>query len=470
MTMNIYNTLTRTIEPFKPIEAGKVSMYTCGPTVYNFAHIGNLRTYISEDIMVKSLEMLGYEVNRVMNVTDVGHLESDADDGEDKMLKGAERENKTVWEVAQFYTDAFFEDCEKLNIKMPNTVAKATDFINHYIEMIQKLEHKGFTYFENGNVYFDISKFPNYTQLSRMNLETLQIGRRESVTEDLSKRNPQDFVLWFTKSKFENQAMKWESPWGTGYPGWHLECSAIALHYLGDNIDIHCGGVDHVPVHHTNEIAQTESYTGKKWVNYWSHMEHLIDQTGKMSKSKGEFLTIALLESKGYNPLVYRFYTLNSHYRRQLVFSYESLDMAKIAYEKLKRKTLTISENADIKSPLTTAMNVYRETFKACLADDYNISNAITVLHDCIKSIDLNDREKTKLIEEMDQVLSLDLLKLEALSIEADEKAIIEALIEERSLAKMNKDYAKADQVRQQIDALGYVIEDTKDGTRFKRK
>lgn len=468
--MNIYNTLTRRIEPFIPLTDGKVSMYTCGPTVYNFAHIGNLRTYISEDVMVKSLEFLGFEVNRVMNVTDVGHLESDADDGEDKMLKGAQRENKTVWEVAQFYTDAFFADCERLSIKMPTTVAKATDFIPQYIEMIQSLEQKGFTYFENGNVYFDISKFPNYTQLSRMDLDALQVARREDVTEDLNKRNPQDFVLWFTQSKFDNQAMKWESPWGTGYPGWHLECSVISLHYLGTTLDIHCGGVDHVPVHHTNEIAQTESYTGKKWVNYWSHMEHLIDQTGKMSKSKGEFLTLALLESHGYHPLVYRFYTLNSHYRRQLVFSYESLDMAKIAFDKLRRKTLAISKNSDPNSPLTEAVTPYLENFKVCLADDYNISNAITVLHDCVKSTTLNDREKAYVIEQMDTVLGLDLLKPEETHIQADEKEVVEALIQERALAKMNKDYAKADQVRQHIEAMGYVIEDTKEGTQYKRK
>ena len=293
--MKLYNSMTRSIEDFVPYEDKTVRLYTCGPTVYNYAHIGNLRTYIHEDILEKTLGMLGYDVKRVMNITDVGHLESDADDGEDKMLKGAIRENKTVWQVAQFYTDAFFEDCRKLNIKKPEIIAKATDYIDQYIDFIKTLEAKGFTYFENGNVYFDISKFPRYTALSKMNLDDLRIAHRDDVEEDLHKRNPQDFVLWFTKSKFDNQAMKWESPWGVGYPGWHIECSVISLTNLGEKLDIHCGGIDHIPVHHTNEIAQTESYTGKEWTKYWWHAEFLIENSGKMSKSSGEFLTVSLL-------------------------------------------------------------------------------------------------------------------------------------------------------------------------------
>lgn len=468
--MKIYNTLTRDIQEFKPINEGKVSMYTCGPTVYNFAHIGNLRTYISEDLMVRSLEFLGFNVNRVMNITDVGHLESDADDGEDKMLKGAQRENKTVWQIAEFYTKRFFQDCEKLNIKKPTTIAKATDFVNEYIEMIKDLENKGFTYFANGNVYFDISKFPNYTKLSRMNLDELQTASRESVEEDTFKKNPQDFVLWFTKSKFENQAMKWDSPWGVGYPGWHLECSVIALKFLGKKIDIHCGGIDHIPVHHTNEIAQTESYTGEKWVNYWSHMEHLIDQRGKMSKSKGEFLTLELLESKGYNPVAYRYFVLNSHYRKQLIFSYESLDMANIAYEKLRRKTLLISKNSTKVDSINNEMQLYINNFKEALKDDYNSPNAITVLHDIIKADDINDSQKTFLIEKIDQVLALDLLKENEENISKEDKVIIENLIEERKIAKKNKEYQKADELRKEIEDMGYLIEDTREGTVYRKK
>lgn len=470
--MKLYNTMSHQIEPFVPLEAGKVKMYTCGPTVYHYAHIGNLKTYILEDVLQKSLEFEGYEVNRVMNVTDVGHLESDSDDGEDKMLKGAIRENKTVWEIADYYTDAFFEDCRKLNIKMPTTIAKATDFVDDYIHMIKVLEEKGFTYFTNGNVYFDISKFPNYTQLSRMNLDQLQIGARDDVTHDENKRNPQDFVLWFTKSKFDNQAMKWESPWGIGYPGWHMECSAIALKFLGESMDIHCGGVDHIPVHHTNEIAQTESYTGHKWVNYWWHGEFLLDNTGKMSKSKGEFLTVSLLEKKGFDPMVYRFYVLNSHYRKQLVFSFESMEMAKIAYDKMRSKTAAIVEQAQT-SPkvLTTAVDGYIQRFKSHLEDDINISNAITIVHDVIKAEDLNLVEKAHLIAMFDGVLGLDLEKpLAVVGFSVDETAYIEEMIEKRKAAKKEKNFAQADDIRAELEEKGILIEDTREGVKYKRK
>lgn len=468
--MKLYNTLTRKIEEFIPIEEGKVGIYTCGPTVYNYAHIGNLKTYILEDILQKTLEYVGYKVNRVMNITDVGHLESDADDGEDKMLKGAIRENKTVWEIAKYYTDAFFEDCKKLNIKTPNIIAKATDYIPEYIKMIKGLEEKGYTYFTNGNVYFDISKFPDYTALSKMNLEELQIGAREDVLHDENKKNPQDFVLWFTKSKFENQAMKWDSPWGVGYPGWHMECSAIALKHLGPSLDIHCGGVDHIPVHHTNEIAQTESYTGKPWVNYWWHGEFLLDQTGKMSKSSGEFLTVSLLEKKGYDPLVYRFFVLNSHYRKQLIFTYESLDMAKTAYEKLKARVLSIKKEADPLSEIGDAVDVYKKRFKEQIEDDLNISNAITVLHDVIKAQDLNNNEKVFLIEDFEKVLSLDLLKEAELDFSEEEIKKIEEMIARRTKAKKEKNYEEADNIRAELEYEGIVLEDTREGVKYRRK
>ncbi len=461
--MKLYNSLSRSIETFEPINPECVTLYTCGPTVYNFAHIGNLRTYIHEDILEKSLTALGFPVKRVMNITDVGHLESDADDGEDKMLKGALRENKTVWQIAEQYTEAFFEDCKRLNIQKPGIVAKATDQIEDYIAFIQTLETKGFTYFVNGNVYFDISKFPEYTKLSKMNLDDLKIAHREGVEQDTFKKNPQDFVLWFTKSKFDNQAMKWDSPWGIGYPGWHIECSVIALKFLGEQIDIHCGGVDHILVHHTNEIAQTESYTGKSWVNYWWHAEFLQDNTGKMSKSKGEFLTVSLLASKGYNPLAYRYYVLNSHYRKQLAFSYDNLDMAVTAYDKLKKRCLAYKQS-DL-SPLTEVASGYQNKFLGALADDLNTANAITVLYDVLKSTDATASDKLQLILSFDRVLSLDLLKDAAVVIDADLTEQVEKLIAQRTEAKSGKDFAKADALREAIKSLGVTIKDTPQGT-----
>ncbi len=480
--MNIYNSLTRKIEEFVSIEKDKVKMYTCGPTVYDYAHIGNLRTYIQEDILQKTLEYLGYDVKRVMNITDVGHLESDADDGDDKMLKGALRENKTVWEVAQFYTDAFFEDCKKLNIKNPAIIAKATAYIDDYIKFIKGLEDKGFTYFENGNVYFDISKKEDYTKLSGMKLEDLQVALRDDVTEDVHKRNPQDFVLWFTKSKFENQAMKWDSPWGVGYPGWHIECSVISLKNLGNQMDIHCGGVDHIPVHHTNEIAQTESYTGEKWVNYWWHSEFLIENNGdKMSKSKGEFLTLSVLEKNGFNPLVYRYYVLNSHYRKQLGFSFDSLKQAESAYNKLKNRVKTIkngiSENENSLNKLSENINKYKNSFTNCISDDLNTANAITVLYDVLKADDLNEKEKIYLVEDFEKVLSLGLLADENAnslgnnssdannsSFSDEEIKAIEEMIQKRTDAKKNKDFKLADEIRDELLNRGIQIKDTREG------
>ena len=470
--MKLYNTMSRTIEEFKPIDNNLVKMYTCGPTVYNYAHIGNLRTYIHEDVLEKTLRYIGYPVKRVMNITDVGHLESDADDGEDKMLKGARRENKTVWEIAQHYTDAFFGDCEKLNIKRADVVGKATDYIDDYIDFIKVLEKKGYTYIANGNVYFDITKRDDYTKLSGMDLEQLRTASREDVTEDVHKRCPQDFVLWFTKSKFDNQAMKWDSPWGVGYPGWHIECSVISLKNLGEQMDIHCGGVDHIPVHHTNEIAQTESYTGKKWVNYWWHGEFLIDNDGKMSKSSGEFLTISLLEKKGFNPLSYRYFTLNSHYRKQLAFSFDSLKSTENAYMKLKSKVKSIFQNKNEHDKISDNVNKYKEEFRECLEDDLNTANAITVLYNLIKSDDLNNSEKLFLVEDFDKVLSLDLMKFEqekSEEVDDDEARMIEEMIQKRQVAKKNKDFQLADSIRTELLEKGIVLEDTRQGVNWKK-
>ncbi|MBM7562089.1 cysteine--tRNA ligase [Fusibacter tunisiensis] len=467
--MKLYNSMSRSLEDFEPIVPGKVSMYTCGPTVYNYAHIGNLRTYIHEDILVKTLAYIGYEVNRVMNITDVGHLESDADEGEDKMLKGALRENKTVWEVAAYYTEAFFEDCKQLMIQKPSVVAKATDYIQDYIKFIKGLEAKGYTYFANGNVYFDISKFEGYTKLSKLDLDTLKVAHRDDVEIDVHKKNPQDFVLWFTKSKFENQAMKWESPWGVGYPGWHIECSVISLTNLGDQMDIHCGGVDHIPVHHTNEIAQTEAFTGKDWTKYWWHSEFLVDNSGKMSKSSGEFLTLSLLAKKGFEPLSYRYYVLNSHYRKQLAFSFDSLEMAQSAYRKLKRRTAQYANLEEGIESLSSSAQSLRNNFKKALEDDLNTANAITVLYDVLKS-DISEPEKAYLIHEMDGVLSLDLLTVEdsEADVNAEQTAWIEAQIKKRNEAKQSKDWATADAIRDELKSKGIVLIDTPDGVTWK--
>ena len=345
--MKLYNSLTREKDEFT-VKDNTVRMYTCGPTVYHFAHIGNLRSYIMEDILEKYLRYLGYDVKRVMNITDVGHLTGDSDDGEDKMLNGAKREHKTVHEIAKFYTDAFFDDCVKLNIRKPDTVVPATSCIPDFIHMIEVLLEKGYAYQSGGNVYFDTSKVEEYYVFNKHDAEDLEVGVREGVGADENKRNKTDFALWFTKSKFDSQELKWDSPWGVGYPGWHIECSAISLKYLGEYLDIHCGGIDNAFPHHTNEIAQSEAYLGHPWCRFWFHVLHLNTSNGKMSKSKGEFLTVSLLEEKGYKPVWYRFFCLQSHYRKALVFSYEALDNAALAYKKLVMKISALSAEGDI--------------------------------------------------------------------------------------------------------------------------
>lgn len=466
--MKIYNTLTKQIDEFKPHDGNNVKMYTCGPTVYHFAHIGNLRTYIFEDIFEKGLNYLGYNVKRVMNITDVGHLTSDSDTGEDKMLKGARREHKTVYEIADFYTKAFFEDTKKLNIKKPETVEKASDHIDFYIKMIEKLIEKDYAYLSNGNVYFDISKANDYYKLSGKSSNDLIVGAREDVDLDIHKKNPADFVLWFTTSKFENQAMVWDSPWGVGYPGWHIECSGISIQFLGEYLDIHCGGVDNIFPHHTNEIAQSEAYLGHKWCPYWVHGEHLNDQSGKMSKSNGEFLTLSLLEEKGYNPLVYRLFCLQSHYRNQLVFSYDALDTTKNTYQKLKNKikTLKDSENQIDES----AFNKYQEKFKEAISNDLNTSLMLTTLYDVLKA-DINDDTKLKLISSFDTVLSLDLLKTDDANStnDLDKELVkhIEEKIEERKQAKQNKNFELADKIRDELLNEGIIIKDTREGVTY---
>ena len=467
-----YNTLSRTVENFVPNEDGKVAMYTCGPTVYHFAHIGNLRSYIMEDVLEKSLRYGGYDVKRVMNITDVGHLASDADTGEDKMLKGAKRENKTVMEIAQFYTDAFFSDCAKLNIKRPDVVEPATNCIDDFIQMVEALLEKGKAYVAGGNVYFDTSTLEDYYVFSSaVEKEQLQVGVRDDVEEDLNKRNKNDFVLWFTKSKFEDQALKWDSPWGVGYPGWHIECSCIAKRHLGEYMDIHCGGVDNIFPHHTNEIAQSESYFGHKWCNYWFHINHLNDKSGKMSKSKGDFLTVSLLEQKGYNPLVYRMFCLQSHYRKPLEFSYEVLDNMVTVYNKLAKRVAELKDEGVVDQ---VVFDQYKEKFLEALCNDMNTSMAITVLYDLLKA-DTNDKTKLELIRDFDYVLSLELYEngkaLEEANagtgVDAELEAFILAKIEERAAAKKAKDFATADAIRDELLAKGVAIKDTREGVKW---
>ncbi|MBO5175812.1 MAG: cysteine--tRNA ligase [Lachnospiraceae bacterium] len=459
----LFNTLTRKVENLIPNVDGKINMYTCGPTVYHFAHIGNLRCYIMEDILEKTLRYVGYDVKRVMNITDVGHLSSDADTGEDKMLKGAKRENKTVMEIAKFYTDAFFSDCEKLNIKRPDVVEPATNCIDNFIEMVEKLLVKGYAYVAGGNVYFDTSKLQEYYVFSSQAEQELMTAVRDDVSEDENKKNKSDFVLWFTKSKFDNQELKWESPWGVGYPGWHIECSCISMKHLGEYMDIHCGGIDNIFPHHTNEIAQSEAYLGHKWCNYWFHVHHLTEKGNqKMSKSNGEFLTVSLLEQKGYKPIVYRFFCLQSHYRKPLEFSYEVLDNVGVAYEKLHKKVLELKDDGAVDE---AKFAEFRAKFEEVLTNDMNTSMAITIIYDVLRD-EMNDATKKALIASFDEVLSLDLtVAEEATAVDAELEAFVLAKIEERKAAKKEKDFAKADAIRAELLEKGVQIKDTREGT-----
>jgi len=482
--MYLYNSATRKREEFVPFDPELVKMYTCGPTVYHFAHIGNLRSYIMEDVLEKSLRYAGYNVKRVMNITDVGHLASDADTGEDKMLKGAKRENKTVMEIAQFYTDAFFEDCRKLNIKRPDVVEPATNCIDEYIKIIERLLEKGFAYEAGGNIYFDASKLDRYYIFNDHDEEDLAVGVREGVEEDTNKRNKNDFVLWFTKSKFEDQALKWDSPWGVGYPGWHIECSGISMKHLGENIDIHCGGIDNAFPHHTNEIAQSESYLGHKWCNYWMHVHHLNTNSGKMSKSKGEFLTVSLLESKGYDPLAYRLFCLQSHYRKNLVFSYENLDNAVVTYGKMVQKIAALKPN-EAEEIDQAAFDVLKKKFLDALGNDLNTSLAITAVYDVLK-YKTNDQTKLAVLDDFDYVLGLDLIakadkkrkELAAapkagtftiMSESGETDPAVEALIQARQAAKKAKNFAEADRIRDELKAQGIEITDVAGGAKWKR-
>ena len=465
--MKIYNTLTRKVEEFIPWDSKEVKFYSCGPTVYHYAHIGNMRNYIGNDILDRTLRYIGYNVKRAMNITVVGHLSSDSDSGVDKMVASAQKEHKSVLDIAAFYTDAFFKDFDLVNCRRPDIVSKATDNIDMYIKIITKLLEKDYAYIAGGNVYFDTSKLDDYYVLTNHKEDDMVVGVREGVEEDDNKRNQADFVLWFTKSKFESQELKWDSPWGYGYPGWHIECTGINLRYLGEYLDIHTGGVDNIFPHHTNEIAQSEGYLGHKWCKYWFHNEHLNDDTGKMSKSKGAVLSVTVLKEQGYDPLSFRYFCLSSHYRKQLVFTYSALDGAQTAYKKLKSKVLSLSQEGNIEQD---KFDEYKRKFTDYLEDDLNTSNALTLVYDLLKDENVNDITKFKLIEDFDNVLALDLTKKEEVNEFSEEEIkYIESKIEERKEHKKNKEFDKADAIRNELLEKGIELLDTREGTKYKR-
>ena len=461
--MRLYNSLTRKIEDFVPHDGNIVKLYTCGPTVYHYAHIGNIRNYIGHDILEKTLKYLGYDVQRAMNITDVGHLTSDSDSGEDKMEVARKREGKSAYDIAKYYTDAFFEDYRKVNCAMPKIISPATQNVDFYIEIIEKLLKDQYAYISEGNIYFDISMVKNYYSLTNNSEDDMVVGVRESVEYDDKKKNQADFALWFTVSKFENHEMLWDSPWGRGYPGWHIECTGIAIKYLGEYLDIHAGGVDNIFPHHTNEIAQSEAFLGHKWCNYWFHNEHLIDESGKMSKSKGDILRVTSLEEKGYNPLAFRLMVLNSHYRKQLLFSYDALDQAQNILDKLYRRISSIKNDGDLQ---VEAFETYKKHFIAEISEDLNTSNALTIVYDILKDDSLNGKTKLELLGDFDNVLSLNLIRKDKI-IDGELLEFINNKIDERNLAKKAGNYALADSIRDELKEKGVRLIDTRSGTNY---
>ena len=471
--VKLYNTLGRELQEFEPITSGKAGMYTCGPTVYNYAHIGNLRTYVFEDVLRRALEYSGFQVEHVMNVTDVGHLTDDADQGEDKILVTAREKKMGVYEIAEHYTQAFFDDLRLLNIQSPTIVCKATEHIADMIELIRRLEDNGYTYVSGGNVYFDIGRFPDYGRLALLRMDELQAGSRIEV--DRNKKHPMDFVLWFTQSKFDHQAMLWNSPWGTGYPGWHIECSAMSMKYLGESIDIHCGGVDHIPVHHTNEIAQTEGATGKKWVNYWIHGGYLCKDEKKMAKSSGGFLTLKELMDCGYDPMDYRYYLLGAHYRSQLSFGFEGIDAAKTARERLLERVSGIKRSVGLSgagdgaftAAASTAAAPYLESFERNALTDMNMPRCLADLWNLLRDGQVDDVSKLSALLKMDRIFGLNIQETPAEPPELDEEA--GRLLSEREAARASGDYTRADEIRDALKERGILLEDTAEGVRWRR-
>lgn len=474
MTIRIYNTLTRKLEEFKPLTAGRVGFYSCGPTVYHYAHIGNLRTMIHNDIMKRMFIENGYDVHHVMNITDVGHLTNDEDDsGEDKMEKGAARENKSVWDVAQFYLDEFMRDYKDLNLLLPTDMPRATDYINEQIELVQKLESLGYTYeISNDGIYYDTSKFANYGALTGGSLSGNRAGARVTFNDD--KRNPTDFALWKFSPTDTKRAMEWDSPWGVGFPGWHAECSAMSMKLLGQHFDIHTGGEDLSRVHHANEIAQSEPITGAPWVSYWVHFSFLIDKSGeKMAKSKGEFLGLESVRKRGFDPMAYRYLITLGHYQTQLAFSFESLDAAATGYKNIVRKVADLI-NTDAKGELNSDVyNTWHDKILAPVSDNMKTAESLVVVQDLLKDTTVNPATKIALFEFVDRLLGLQFIdranKLIDLEKESAPSEIV-ALAQQRVAAKASKDWAVADELRNQIDGAGWTVLDTKDGFKLVKK
>lgn len=464
MKIFLTNTLSKKKEEFQPIEEGQVKIYSCGPTVYDFVHIGNLRAYAFADILKRMFLMNGYEVNHVMNITDVGHLASDADEGEDKLEKGAARENKTVWEVADFYIQAFLSDAQKLNLIEPDTLCRATDHIAQMIKLIKGLEEKGYTYVANGNVYFDTAKYPAYGQLGNLKLSPEELQSR--VEADPDKKSPLDFVLWFTRYKYSDHAMKWESPWGVGFPGWHIECSAMSMEYLGDRIDVHTGGIDLSNIHHTNEIAQSECFLGHKWVNYWLHNEFIVTKEGaKMSKSKDNFATLSTIEEKGYDALDYRYFLLTAQYSKPLSFDFEGLDSARNSRQRLKNIVRELRK-AEAGTTDAAAIARYEDEFLTDANDDLNTPKCLAVMWKTLDDASLSAKDKLELLAYYDELFGLKLLD----AAEEDIPEEVQVLAAERWQAKQDKDWSLSDQKRAEIEARGYEVLDGKDGYEVRKR
>lgn len=469
MDITLFNTLGREKQIFKPIVSGKVGLYTCGPTVYDYQHIGNFRTFMFEDFLKRVLLYNGYDVTHIMNITDVGHLVSDGDEGEDKMEKGSARTGKTVWEIAEYYTQFFLDDVKALNILPPTKYTKATEYIKEQVDMIKCLDDKGFTYVTSDGVYFDTSKLNDYGKLARLDVEGLEEGTR--ITFSSEKKNKTDFAVWkFSPKDSEAQRqMEWDSPWGKGFPGWHVECSAMSKKFLGDTFDIHCGGIDHIPVHHTNEIAQSESCNGKPFVHYWMHGAFLEEESGKMSKSKGEFLRVKTLIDKGYTPMDYRYLCLGTHYRKRLLFSWDLLDSAETAFSRLKNRIKTLKEESDTNfTNNTNSVNKYKESFNEAVNDDLNMPEALAVMWDTLRDESISPTEKFELINDFDKVLGLDLDK-DIEEKQTEVPAEIKEMVNQRIAAKKAKDFKKADAIRDELKAMGWEVLDKKDGFEVKQ-
>lgn len=467
--MKLYNSLTRKIEEFKPIHDNEVGIYTCGPTAYNYAHIGNLRTYIFEDLLHRVLLYNSYEVKRVMNITDVGHLTADRDMGEDKIEKEAKKEKKTAWEISEFYTEIFKKDMRRLNLLEPQVWCKATDYIPEQIELIKKLEKKGFSYRTSDGIYFDTSKLSDYGKMATVSLEGLREGAR--IEKNLEKKNPTDFALWKFSPKDKKRDMEWKSPWGIGFPGWHLECSAMSMKYLGETFDLHTGGVDHINVHHTNEIAQSEAATGKKFVNYWLHSEFLLINNGRMGKSQDNFITLSDIEKKGFEALAYRYFVLGVHYRQQLNFTWEGLEGAQRALNNLREIVtnlkLVAKSESSVSPEKVAKMDSYRQRFMDYLNDDLAIPSVLALIWEVVKS-QLSASDKLDLILNFDEVLGL---KLDEVSQESRASQVpqeIEELAKKREELRKLQKWEEADKIRQEIENLGWQIKDSEKGSQLK--